>query len=261
VGFTAKMEEDLDDIAEGKAEWIGVLRDFYEPFHQRVEIVKEGDKIQPPVKYLDEECPRCPEEGREPGRLMERLGRHGRFIGCSNYPECKYTRPIEGEVAPPEPEPTGEMCPQCGRPLIRRTGRFGPFVGCSGYPECTYIKKEPPKSTGITCPECKQGELVERRGRYGSFYSCSRYPECTFSVNQQPYPEPCPVCQGLVVAARGGARRCTSCGRAWSAEGAELSTEESQALVPKRRATRSGGKSKGSGNGSKTTRTRASRKA
>jgi DNA topoisomerase-1 len=235
LGFTANMEEELDDIAEGQRRWPEVVREFYDPFHQRVEIVKEGNKIQPPTVYLEERCPLCPQEGREPGRLVEKLGRYGRFVGCENYPECRYTRPIDGEAAPPEPELTGEKCPECGRDLIRRTGRFGPFVGCSGYPECKYIKKEPPKSTGVTCPECHQGELVERRGRYGSFYSCNRYPECKFSVNQQPFPEPCPGCQGLVVAARGEARRCTSCGRAWDADGNELPEDQAKALVPRSR--------------------------
>jgi len=233
VSFTAKMEEELDDIAEGKAEWVGVLRAFYVPFHEQIE--KAGDKVAPPEVILPELCPRCPEEGREPAHLVEKLGRYGRFIGCGNYPECKYTRPIDGEGAP-EPEPTGEMCPECGRPLVRKNGRFGPFVGCSGYPECKYIKKEPPKTMGIPCPQCKQGELVERRGRYGSFYSCSRYPDCTFSVNQRPSTEPCPNCGGLVVAARGGARRCLACARAWDAEGRELPEEAAKALIPKPRA-------------------------
>jgi DNA topoisomerase-1 len=234
VGFTARMEEELDDIAEGKAEWVGVLREFYEPFHATIE--RAGDKVAPPEVVLPELCPRCPEEGREPAHLVEKLGRYGRFIGCGNYPECKYTRPLEGEGSAPEPEPTGETCPQCGRPLVKKTGRFGPFVGCSGYPDCKYIKKEPPKTTGIPCPQCKEGELVERRGRFGSFYSCSRYPDCTFTVNQKPSSEPCPNCGGLVVAARGGARRCLACARAWNAEGEELSEEEAKALIPKPRA-------------------------
>jgi DNA topoisomerase-1 len=232
VGFTARMEEELDDIAEGKAPWQRVVREFYEPFHEDVE--RARDKIQSPVVYLDERCPLCPQEGRQPGRLVEKLGRYGKFIGCENYPECSYTRPLSGEELP-EPEPTGEACPQCGRPLVRRVGRYGPFVGCSGYPECKYVKKEPPKSTGIKCPQCGEGELVERRGRYGSFYSCSRYPECTFSVNQKPLPDPCPACGGLVVSARGGATRCLACGRAWNAEGEELPEEEAKALVPKSR--------------------------
>jgi DNA topoisomerase-1 len=255
VGFTAKMEEDLDDIAEGQAAWVGVIRDFYGPFHEEVE--RAGGKIAPPeVVRTDLWCPRCPEEGRGEAHLVEKLGRYGKFLGCQNYPECRYTSPMEGEAAPPEPEPTGEMCPECGRPLVRKTGRFGPFVGCSGYPDCKYIKKEAPKTTGITCPECKQGELVERRGRYGSFFSCSRYPECRFSVNQQPFPDPCPVCGGLVVAARGDAKRCISCGRAWSSQGDEFPEEEAQALVPKRRGPRSG-----AANGSKSSRSKAGRKS
>jgi DNA topoisomerase-1 len=241
VGFTAKMEEELDDIAEGKAPWPAVVREFYEPFHADIE--RAEGKVQSPVVYLDEECPLCPQEGRKPGRLVEKLGRYGKFIGCENYPECRYTRPLEGE-AQPAPKPTGERCPQCGEgELVERTGRFGPFVGCSRYPECKYIKKEPPKSTGITCPTCSQGELVERRGRFGPFYSCSRYPECDFSVNWTPLRR-CPVCDGLVVAARGGNSRCIACGRAWDEQGEELPEEEAKALIPK---SRQGGRSRGSG--------------
>ena len=230
--FTARLEGELDDIAEGKANWVDVLNEFYDPFSRDLKVA--GDEMEPPEEQLDELCPKCPEEGREPGRLVIKLGRYGKFIGCKNYPECTYTRELSGEERP-QPELLDEACPECGRPLARKVGRYGPFVGCSGYPECRFIRKEPPKSTGVACPQCGQGELVERRGRFGSFYSCSRYPECTFSVNQTPLPDPCPVCQGLVVAARGGARRCTSCGRAWSAEGEELPEAEAKALVPKGR--------------------------
>ena len=232
VGFTARMEEELDDIAEGKASWVKVLNEFYEPFKKDIKVF--DDEGEAPVEELEELCPKCLEEGRGEVKLTVRLGRYGRFIGCPNYPVCTYTREINGAERP-EPEILDEKCPECGRPLQRRVGRFGPFIGCSGYPECKYIKKEPPKSTGVTCPQCKQGELVERRGRFGPFYSCSRYPECTFTVNQTPLPEPCPVCEGLLVAARGGARRCTSCGRAWGEDGHELSEEEAKALVPQGR--------------------------
>jgi DNA topoisomerase-1 len=245
VGFTARLEEELDDIAEGKAGWVQVLNEFYEPFMRDMKVA--GDEMEAPGPVpIGELCPKCPEEGREPGQLVEKLGRYGKFIGCENYPECTYTREISGEERP-EPEPTGESCPECSSPLVRKRGRFGPFVGCSGYPDCKYIKKEAPKSTGVICPECKQGELVERRGRYGPFYSCSRYPDCSFSVNQTPYPEPCPHCEGLVVAARSEARRCTGCGRGWDADGRELSEDEAKALVPKGRG--KGGRSRASGNG------------
>jgi DNA topoisomerase-1 len=239
VQFTAHMEEELDDVAEGKAERIGVLREFYDPFHQRIENAK--GKVTPPKVVLPELCPLCPQQGREPGHLVEQLGRYGMFVGCERYPECRYTRPLEGEGngKGPEPVPTGERCPQCGEgELMERTGRFGPFVGCSRYPECTYIKKEPPKRTGVRCPECGQGELVERKGKFGAFFSCDRYPECRFSLNQQPLPGPCPSCGGVVVKARGGATRCIKCEKAWDEAGEELPEEDAKALIPKPRAPR-----------------------
>jgi DNA topoisomerase-1 len=231
VGFTARMEEELDQIAEGRASWVSVLNEFYEPFRRDLKVAE--DEMEPPEEELDELCPRCPEEGRPPARLVVRLGRYGRFVGCRNYPECTYTRELSGEGRP-EPELLDEPCPECGRPLQRRVGRYGPFVGCSGYPECRYVRREQ-RTTGVPCPECREGELVERRGRYGPFYSCSRYPECRFAVNQPPLPEPCAVCGGLVVQARGGARRCTACGRAWDPEGRELPDEEARALAAPRR--------------------------
>jgi DNA topoisomerase-1 len=258
IGFTARMEEELDDIAEGNRAWATVLREFYEPFHHDVE--NAADKVKPPEVFLDERCPRCPEEGREPGRLVIKLGRYGKFVGCENYPECKFTRPMEGN-GQPEPELLDEACPECGKQLMRRVGRFGPFVGCSGYPDCKYVKKEPPKKTGVKCPKCGEGELVERRGRFGPFYSCDRYPDCDFSLNQEPLPDACPSCQGLVVKARGGATRCTACGKAWGEDGAELPEDEAKALVPKPRAKRAGGRTGGrsSGRGARTTRGTRSR--
>jgi DNA topoisomerase-1 len=258
IGFTARMEGELDDIAEGNRAWATVLREFYEPFHHDVE--NAADKVKPPEVFLDERCPRCPEEGREPGRLVIKLGRYGKFVGCENYPECKFTRPMEGN-GQPEPELLDETCPECGKQLMRRVGRYGPFVGCSGYPDCKYVKKEPPKKTGVTCPKCGQGELVERRGRFGPFYSCERYPDCDFSLNQEPLPDPCPSCQGLVVKARGGATRCTACGKAWGEDGAELPEDAAKALVPKPRAKRAGGRTGGrsSGRGARTARGTRSR--
>ncbi len=258
VGFTAKMEEELDDIAEGQAAWVAVIREFYDPFHGAVE--RAQGKIQPPAIYLDELCPLCPEEGREPGRLMKKLGRYGMFVGCERYPDCKFTRPLEGEQQGPEPVPTGEACPQCGEgQLVERVGRYGKFVGCSRYPDCKYVKRQEPKRTGVTCPECKQGELLERVNRFGRvFYPCERYPDCTFAVNQAPRAEPCSACGGLVVAARGGAERCVACHRAWDADGNELPEEKAMALVPKPRAPRSSARSNGSGRSGRRPRARRS---
>jgi DNA topoisomerase-1 len=140
-----------------------------------------------------------------------KLGRYGKFIGCTNYPECRYIRNMDGTERA-EPELLDETCPECGRQLQRRVGRYGPFVGCSGYPECRYIKRDPPASTGVTCPQCGKGEIVEKRTRYGIFYGCDRYPECDFGVSHPPEPDrPCPECGSLLVR-RPKSLRCWNCG-------------------------------------------------
>jgi DNA topoisomerase-1 len=209
--FTARMEEELDDVAEGKLRWVQVLDEFYGPFERLLE--KKEDEIERPKEELDETCPKCAEEGRKPpGQLVIKLGKAGRFVACDRWPECDYSRDVDGKERP-EPEPIGETCPQCkeeGRDppgdLVKRYGRYGPFVGCSRYPECKYVKREEQK-TGVTCPKCKEegreppGDLVVKRARRrrGSvFYGCSRYPECDFTVNQRPLLEPCPKCGGLL---------------------------------------------------------------
>jgi DNA topoisomerase-1 len=203
------MEEELDDIAEGKATRIGVLKDFYVPFSESLSLAEE--KFERYLEELDELCPKCPTEGREPGRLQVRLGRFGKFIGCENFPECDYIRNLDGSERP-EPELLDERCPDCGRQLVKKVGRFGPFVGCSGYPDCRYIKKEPPKGTGVTCPQCEQGELVEKRTRFGLMYGCDRYPECDCAVNNPPEKDfPCPECGGLLLR-RPKSLRCWHCG-------------------------------------------------
>ena len=214
VNFTAKMEEELDLIAEGDIPRTRVLGDFWAPFSEDLERAEE--KFERYVEEVDEDCPRCVDEGRTPpGRLQIRLGRYGRFIGCSRYAAedggCKYIRNLNGEERP-EPELLDETCPECGRPLARKVGRYGPFIGCSGYPECRYIKKEPPKSTGLTCPQCNQGQIVEKRTRFGIMYGCERYPECDFAVNNPPVGDhPCPECGSLLVR-RPKSYRCWNCG-------------------------------------------------
>ena len=210
VNFTAHMEEELDEIAEGEIGWTQVLHEFNGPFERALE--KAEDSFERYEEELDELCPLCPTEGREAGHLQVKLGRYGKFVGCTNYPECRYIRNMDGSERP-EPELLDETCPECGRQLQRRVGRYGPFVGCSGYPECKYIKKDPPRSTGVTCPECGQGELVERRNRFGQpFYSCDRYPECLCAVSNPPLEDtPCPEC-GSVLLQRPKSIRCWNCG-------------------------------------------------
>jgi len=212
VNFTAKMEEDLDQIAEGRMRWVQVLDEFYGPFERLLE--KNEDTIQRFEEVLDEFCPLCPQEGRKPGQLVVKLGRYGKFIGCSNWPECNYIRNLDGQERK-EPEVLEETCPECGRPLAKKWGRFGLFIGCTGYPECRYIKREEQR-IGVPCPKCGQGELVvkrARRGRRGSvFYGCNRYPECDFTVGQRPVPEPCPNCGSMMVQQKDGSTKCTNCG-------------------------------------------------
>ena len=211
VHFTAHMEDELDNIAEGGIDWTQVLHEFNGPFERALE--KAEHSFERYEEELDELCPLCPKEGREPGKLQVKLGRFGKFIGCPNYPECRYIRNMDGSERP-EPVLLDETCPECGvHKLQERVGRFGPFVGCSGYPECRYIRKDPPVTTGVTCPECKQGELVERKNRFGApFYSCDRYPECTLAVSNPPIKDhPCPECGSLLLQ-RPKSVKCWNCG-------------------------------------------------
>ena len=210
ANFTAYMEKELDDIAEGELGKVQMLHEFNGPFERALE--KAEHSFERFSEELDEACPLCPDEGREPGKLEVKLGRYGKFVGCTNYPECRYIRNMDGSVRP-EPVMLDETCPQCGKhQLQERVGRFGPFIGCSGYPDCKYIKKEPPVSTGVKCPVCNQGELVEKRTRFGLMYGCERYPDCDGAVNNPPIKgKECPECGGLLLQ-RPKSVKCWTCG-------------------------------------------------
>ncbi len=173
VDFTARMEEDLDDIATGDKTMVPLVKNFFDAFTKRV--TEQQDKMTRPERPTDQTCPEC---GRP---VVKKFGKHGLwFLSCSGWPECKWSQQLDEDGNPlPDPEGTGEKCPKCGHELVAKTGRFGPFVGCSNYPECKYIKKEPPKETGESCPECGN-PLVEKRGRFGPFVGCSNYPECKY---------------------------------------------------------------------------------
>jgi DNA topoisomerase-1 len=146
--------------------------------------------------------------------MVVRWGRRGRFLACSGFPECRSSRPLEGEEEP-QPEPTDEKCDECGAAMVIRSGRFGRFLACTRYPEC---KGRRPLLTkvGVGCPRCG-GDLVERRSRKGRvFYGCANYPKCDFVVWSRPLAQACPECGGLLTAERqqeeGGPRaRCSSC--------------------------------------------------
>jgi DNA topoisomerase-1 len=238
VNFTAGLEEELDQIAEGRMGRVQVLTDFYAPFREALD--RADEKWERFVVETGEDCPKCLEEGRTPpGRLQQRLGKFGFFVGCSRFAAedggCRYIRNVDGSERP-EPELLDERCPDCGRQLMQRFGRFGPFVGCSGYPDCRYIKKDPPKTLGISCPQCREGEIVEKRTRFGLFYGCARYPECDFGVNNEPMATPaCPECGSLLVK-RPKSIRCWGCGAEFDLDMALKKPGDPEAEAAARRA-------------------------
>ncbi len=195
--FTANLEDELDEVSRGEKAWIPLLEEFWAPFQALVikidKDVKRSDVTQEPI---DEKCPKC-----EAG-LSIRLGKRGRFVGCSGFPECDYTRNIDGSPEEStEPEMLDRTCPECESPLLMRSGRYGKFIGCSGYPKCRFIESaEKPKATDVTCPLCHTGNIVERRSRRGKvFFSCERYPKCDYALWDEPLAEACPSCQWSVL--------------------------------------------------------------
>ena len=199
VEFTAQLEESLDKIEEGDADWVDTVDTFYKQFSRDL---KSAGKKMENVKVGQETGEACPECGKP---VVKKFGRFGSFLACSAYPECKYTKDLGGREKPAD-EPTDELCPTCSKPMVIKHGRFGKFIACSGYPECKTTK---PVTLGIVCPEpgCG-GQLVERRTRRGkTFFSCTNYPNCKFALWARPVNEPCPMCAAPFLTeryARGG---------------------------------------------------------
>jgi DNA topoisomerase I len=256
TSYTARMEERLDDVEEGKISWTKALAEFDKTFtRDRDRAAKDmvsgkagipladARKLLsfPIVPQISETCPRC---GK---KLKLRMGKNGLFVACSGYPKCTFTEnipdpeedvvdaselgnticeecgspmklrvsrtgstflgctaypkcrnvvnvAIAGGKAEAKPdEPTGEICPESGHPLVRRHGRYGAYVACSGYPECKYKPPKPIKDTGVRCPK-DNGVIAERRGRFRPFYGCVNYPKCDFTLSARPIPEACPNC-------------------------------------------------------------------
>ena len=205
--FTAKLEDQLDEIANGKREWIPVMDKFWKPFQKQV-TEKEGiERAKFTTEELDETCPKCGEH-----KLQIKFGKMGRFVACAGYPECSYTRNVNEtaeeaaeRIAKAEAEQAeldGRECPKCGGRLVYKYSRTGSkFIGCANYPKCKHIEPlEKPKDTGVECPQCKKGHLVERKSRYGKlFYSCSTYPDCNYATWNPPLAEACPNCHWPVL--------------------------------------------------------------
>ena len=200
VEFTAGLEESLDKIEEGEADWVETVAAFYKQFSK--DLARAGKKMDD-VKKGTETGDACPDCGKP---IVEKWGRFGKFLACSAYPECTYTKDLGGGRVKVADEPTEEICPTCSKPMVIKHGRFGKFIACSGYPACKTTKPVP---LGIGCPQpACGGQLVERRSRKGrTFYACTNYPQCTFSVWTRPIPEPCPKCAAPFLTeriARGG---------------------------------------------------------
>jgi DNA topoisomerase-1 len=207
AGFTARMETELDRVESGQDDWVTVVRDFYEPFQRSLE---HADAVKDELKQAIEEvtetqCDLCGNP------MVKKWGRHGRFLACSAFPECKNTKPLEEDEVTTDAE-----CPECGGEMIVRVGRYGRFLACKRYPEC---KGTRPFTLGIKCPEegCG-GELKEKRTKKGRiFYGCEKYPECKFATWDKPVNETCPECSYPIIVVKtsrdkGSHLRCPKCG-------------------------------------------------
>ncbi|MHB1605363.1 MAG: type I DNA topoisomerase [Leptospirales bacterium] len=222
IKFTAKMEENLDQVEEGGRGYRDVVGDFYGPFHLELEKAKKGGMTN--LKKLEEPtdvpCPACA------SMMVRKWGRNGSYLACSAYPSCRTTRNYveeDGKIRIVEEEtPDGETCPVCSAPMMIKKGRFGTFLACSRYPECKTTKPWPPKAEVAAvipegdmppCPECASPMSV-KRGRFGTFMACSRYPECK---GTRPLPTgltcPVPGCGGELVPRRGKRGTFYGCSR------------------------------------------------
>jgi DNA topoisomerase-1 len=234
TSYTARMEEELDEIEEGKLDWRTAMSDFYVRFEKDLEHaathMTDIKRMERPTDFVCEKC------GKP---MVIKWGKHGSFIACTGYPDCTNTREIAeegateqdetvycdncgrpmvlkkgrfgqflacsgypdckttkqlGEAQKPKDVPLDEDCPQCGGKLVKKYGRFGEFVACGNYPKCKYVKQ---KTIGVKCPNCSEGEIIERRSKRGkTFYGCNRYPECDFVAWGKPIAEKCPDCGG-----------------------------------------------------------------
>ncbi|MFA6394171.1 MAG: type I DNA topoisomerase [Patescibacteria group bacterium] len=219
--FTAGMENNLDEIAEGRQKWQPVIGEFYVPFHDN--LIKKQDELKKsdiiPEEKSEEVCEKCG------SAMIIKTGRWGKYLACSNFPECKNIKslPKAGVTADPETEAKlkalqekykDEVCEKCGSAMVIKNGRFGPFLACSGYPKCKNIKSitENSGSTGIKCPVCGEGEIVMKRSRRGPFYACNRYPDCKTSFSSKPTGEKCPDCGALLLEAKDGGVKCSAKG-------------------------------------------------
>ncbi len=213
VGYTARLEEELDEIEEGKLKWVEALREFNEKFTKDLErAAAEMRNVKTEEIPTDSVCDKC-------GKTMViKWGRYGKFLACSGYPDCRNTQEVHdpagnasGDGDAPQPPAVEEECPKCGKAMVLRRGRFGPFLACSGYPDCKTTRRIHIKENGAieakqerlldeSCPKCGK-KLVIKHGRFGEFTACSNYPECRY-IKLKEVGVACPKDGGAVVERR-----------------------------------------------------------
>lgn len=215
--FTAKMEKEFDEIADGDIQWQPAIGEFYSDFHNNLltkyEEVNKKDIM--PEEKTSEVCDKCG------AAMIVKTGRFGKFLACSAFPDCKNIKPMPGsdkdkngqadseQVKQLQEKYANEVCDKCGEPMAVKVGRYGPFLACTGYPKCKNIKNIAENGngkTGIACPKCQTGEIIEKRSRRGIFYACNNYPECKNAYWSKPTGEKCPDCGSLLVTTKDGAK-------------------------------------------------------
>ncbi|NGP15694.1 type I DNA topoisomerase [Helicobacter pylori] len=191
--FSTSLEEELDNIAQNKADYQQVLKDFYYPFMDKIEAGKKNIISQKVHEKTGQSCPKCG------GELVKKNSRYGEFIACNNYPKCKYIKQTENA----NNEARQELCEKCGGEMVQKFSRNGAFLACNNYPECKNTKslKNTPNAKetieGVKCPECG-GDIALKRSRKGSFYGCNNYPKCNFLSNHKPINKRCEKCHYLM---------------------------------------------------------------
>ncbi|EJB76265.1 type I DNA topoisomerase [Helicobacter pylori] len=191
--FSASLEEELDNIAQNKADYQQVLKDFYYPFMDKIEAGKKNIISQKVHEKTGQSCPKCG------GELVKKNSRYGEFIACNNYPKCKYIKQTENA----NNEAKQELCEKCGGEMVQKFSRNGAFLACNNYPECKNTKslKNTPNAKetieGVKCPECG-GDIALKRSKKGSFYGCNNYPKCNFLSNHKPINKRCEKCHYLM---------------------------------------------------------------
>ncbi|WQT40713.1 type I DNA topoisomerase [Helicobacter pylori] len=191
--FSASLEEELDNIAQNKADYQQVLKDFYYPFMDKIEAGKKNIISQKVHEKTGESCPKCG------GELVKKNSRYGEFVACNNYPKCKYVKQTEST----NDGAKQELCEKCGGEMVQKFSRNGAFLACNNYPECKNTKslKNTPNANeiieGVKCPECG-GDIALKKSKKGSFYGCNNYPKCRFLSNHKPINKRCEKCHYLM---------------------------------------------------------------